>query len=212
MVRLPSGRGVSGLTRTRTTSARKGTLGARISYVAVGWRGVRRGQCRVHAGLVPLLELAEQAGPSRLLDEHVRFVDERVKSRAANSTLKLTSIIGGMPPGQTVPMRQRRHPPHPPDQRARPVGSTSTPTRPAPAHALSPRRRLVHPPVPSFGYGVTTLRWAGGSQRGVSSPGRSGVAGPVVRCRVTPALVAWMSRWVPRSVTAVMVAGTTLSP
>jgi hypothetical protein len=52
-----------------------------------------------HAGLVPLLELAEQAGLSRLLDEHVRFTSERVKSGAANSTPKLTSIIAGMVAG-----------------------------------------------------------------------------------------------------------------
>jgi hypothetical protein len=52
-----------------------------------------------HAGLVPVLELAEQAGLSRLLNEHVRFVDERVKSGAANSTPKLTSIIAGMAAG-----------------------------------------------------------------------------------------------------------------
>jgi len=51
------------------------------------------------AGLVPLLELAEQTGLSRLLDEHVRFVDERVKSGAANATPKLTSIIAGMAAG-----------------------------------------------------------------------------------------------------------------
>jgi hypothetical protein len=49
-----------------------------------------------HAGLVPLLELAEQTGLADLLDEHVRFVDERVKSGAANATPKLTSIIAGM--------------------------------------------------------------------------------------------------------------------
>jgi len=52
-----------------------------------------------HAGLVPLLALAEQAGLSRLLDEHVRFVDERVPSGAANPTPKLTSIIAGMAAG-----------------------------------------------------------------------------------------------------------------
>jgi hypothetical protein len=52
-----------------------------------------------HAGLVPLLELAEQAGLSSLLDEHVRFACERVKSGAANSTPKLTSIIAGMAAG-----------------------------------------------------------------------------------------------------------------
>lgn len=51
------------------------------------------------AGLVPLLELAEQAGLSRLLDEHVRFACERVKSGAANSTAKLASIIAGMAAG-----------------------------------------------------------------------------------------------------------------
>jgi hypothetical protein len=48
---------------------------------------------------VPLLELPEQAGLSQLLDEHVRFSCERVKSGAANSTPKLTSIIAGMAAG-----------------------------------------------------------------------------------------------------------------
>jgi Transposase DDE domain group 1 len=52
-----------------------------------------------HAGLVPLMELAEQAGLSRLLDEHVRFTSERVKSGAANATPKLTSIVAGMAAG-----------------------------------------------------------------------------------------------------------------
>ena len=52
-----------------------------------------------HAGLVPLMELAEQTGLSRLLDEHVRFTSERVKSGAANATPKLTSIIAGMAAG-----------------------------------------------------------------------------------------------------------------
>ena len=49
-----------------------------------------------HAGLVPLLQLAEQAGLSALLDEHVRFGSERVKSGAANPTPKLLSIVAGM--------------------------------------------------------------------------------------------------------------------
>jgi hypothetical protein len=52
-----------------------------------------------HAGLVPLLALAEQAGLSRLLGEHVGFTCERVKSGAANATPKLTSIIAGMAAG-----------------------------------------------------------------------------------------------------------------
>jgi hypothetical protein len=51
------------------------------------------------AGLVPLLELAERTGLSRLLDEHVRFADERVTSGAAHATPKLTSIIAGMAAG-----------------------------------------------------------------------------------------------------------------
>ena len=49
-----------------------------------------------HAGLVPVMELAEQTGLSRLLEQHVRFTDERVPSGAANSTRKLTCIIAGM--------------------------------------------------------------------------------------------------------------------
>jgi hypothetical protein len=52
-----------------------------------------------HAGLVPVMELAEQAGLSELLDRHVRFTSERVKSGAANPTPKLTSIIAGMAAG-----------------------------------------------------------------------------------------------------------------
>jgi hypothetical protein len=52
-----------------------------------------------HAGLIPVLELAEQTGLSDLLSEHVRFVDERVRSGAANPTPKLTSIIAGMAAG-----------------------------------------------------------------------------------------------------------------
>src|SRR3954452_16951638 len=49
-----------------------------------------------HAGLVPLMELADRAGLRQLLGEHVRFTSERVKSGAANPTPKLLSIIGAM--------------------------------------------------------------------------------------------------------------------
>jgi hypothetical protein len=52
-----------------------------------------------HAGLVPVMELAEQAGLSRLLEGHVRFINERVKSGAANPTPKLRSVIAGMAAG-----------------------------------------------------------------------------------------------------------------
>ena len=48
------------------------------------------------AGLVPVMELAEQTGLSQLLDEHVWFTSERVRSGAANPTPKLTSIIAGL--------------------------------------------------------------------------------------------------------------------
>jgi hypothetical protein len=51
------------------------------------------------AGLVPVMELAEQTGLSQLLDEHVRFTSERVRSGAANSTPKLASIIAGAAAG-----------------------------------------------------------------------------------------------------------------
>jgi len=48
------------------------------------------------AGLVPVLELAEKAGLSRLIDEHVDLPSTRVKSGAVNPAGKLTSIISGM--------------------------------------------------------------------------------------------------------------------
>jgi len=48
------------------------------------------------AGLVPVLELAEQAGLSRLIGEHVDLPSTRVKSGAVNPVGKLTSIIAAM--------------------------------------------------------------------------------------------------------------------
>jgi Transposase DDE domain group 1 len=48
------------------------------------------------AGLVPVLELAEQAGLSDLIGEHVDLPSTRVKSGAVNPAGKLTSIIAGM--------------------------------------------------------------------------------------------------------------------
>jgi Transposase DDE domain group 1 len=48
------------------------------------------------AGLVPVLELAEQTGLSRLIGEHVDLPSTRVKSGAVNPVGKLTSIIAAM--------------------------------------------------------------------------------------------------------------------
>jgi len=48
------------------------------------------------AGLVPVLELAEQTGLSQLIDEHVQLPSTRVKSGAVNPAGKLTSIIAAM--------------------------------------------------------------------------------------------------------------------
>ena len=47
-------------------------------------------------GLLPVVALAEQVGLSNLLEAHVRFVDERIKSGAANPVGKLTCILGGL--------------------------------------------------------------------------------------------------------------------
>jgi hypothetical protein len=52
-----------------------------------------------HAGLIPVLELGEQAGLAALLGEYVHFSSERVRSGAANPVPKLTSIIAGMATG-----------------------------------------------------------------------------------------------------------------
>jgi hypothetical protein len=41
----------------------------------------------------------EQAGLSRLLDQHVRFGCERIRSGAANATPKLTAIVAGVATG-----------------------------------------------------------------------------------------------------------------
>ena len=47
------------------------------------------------AGLVPVLELAEQTGLSELISKHVDLPSTRVKSGAVNPAGKLTSIIAG---------------------------------------------------------------------------------------------------------------------
>ena len=48
------------------------------------------------AGLVPVLELAEQTGLSELIDKHVDLPSTRVGSGAVNPAGKLTSIIAAM--------------------------------------------------------------------------------------------------------------------
>ena len=48
------------------------------------------------AGLVPVLELAEQTGLSRLIGEYVDLPSTRVASGAVNAAGKLTTIIAGM--------------------------------------------------------------------------------------------------------------------
>jgi hypothetical protein len=48
------------------------------------------------AGLVPVLELAEQTGLSRLIGEHVDLPSTRVASGAVNPVGKLTAIIGAL--------------------------------------------------------------------------------------------------------------------
>jgi len=51
------------------------------------------------AGLIPVMALAEQAGLTGLLDDHVKFTDERVRSGGANPAGKLTSVIAGLAAG-----------------------------------------------------------------------------------------------------------------
>ena len=48
------------------------------------------------AGLVPVLELAEQTGLSELIGQHVDLPSTRVKSGAVNAAGKLTSIMAAM--------------------------------------------------------------------------------------------------------------------
>jgi hypothetical protein len=53
------------------------------------------------AGLVPVLELAEQTGLSSLIGEQVDLLSTRVRSGAVNPASKLTSIIAAMMRAQT---------------------------------------------------------------------------------------------------------------
>lgn len=51
------------------------------------------------AGLVPVMSLAERAGLSGLVDEHVAIIDPPIVSTGANPAGKVTSIIAGMVAG-----------------------------------------------------------------------------------------------------------------
>jgi hypothetical protein len=48
------------------------------------------------AGLVPAMDLAEQAGLSDLVSEHVKITDPPIASTGANPAAKITSIVAGM--------------------------------------------------------------------------------------------------------------------
>lgn len=48
------------------------------------------------AGLVPIMELAEQTGLSELIDTHVDLPSRRVASGAVNAAGKLTTVIAAM--------------------------------------------------------------------------------------------------------------------
>jgi hypothetical protein len=60
------------------------------------------------AGLVPVMELAQQTGLPNLLEQHVVFRSEQIRSGAAHPAPKLTSIIAGMAAG--CPGRECGHP------------------------------------------------------------------------------------------------------
>ena len=59
------------------------------------------------AGLVPVLELAEQAGLSQLIAERVDLPSTRVASGAVNPVGKLTSIIAAMACARSTATRSR---------------------------------------------------------------------------------------------------------
>lgn len=52
-----------------------------------------------HAGLVPIMGLAENAGLSKLIDEKVKLASTRVRSAGVNPVGKICSIVAGMAAG-----------------------------------------------------------------------------------------------------------------
>ena len=61
-----------------------------------GRRGLDERNLVLAGGLVPVLELAEQTGHSRLIGQHVELPSTRVRSGAVNPAGKLTTIIADM--------------------------------------------------------------------------------------------------------------------
>ena len=75
-------------------------LSVRLSHEWAGAQPVFDDEHLVsHAGLVPVMALAERAGLSELIDSRVRFRTTRVKSAGVNPAGKITSIVAGMAAG-----------------------------------------------------------------------------------------------------------------
>src|SRR3954453_11449256 len=85
-----------GLRRTDQPGSRK-ALSVRVSHrFTAGSARFDEDNLVSHAGLVPLLELAEQTRLPQIIAEKVSITTSRIKSGAANPAPKLLSVIAGM--------------------------------------------------------------------------------------------------------------------
>lgn len=64
-----------------------------------------------HAGLVPIMALAEKAGLSELIDAKVKVASTRVKSAGVNRAGGMRRLVGGVYPPATLGQLLREFPP-----------------------------------------------------------------------------------------------------
>src|SRR4029077_12785326 len=93
---MPSDLGQYRLLKSKTSLVRKAFPVQSSHTFAVGSAVFDEPNLVSAAGLVPVMELAEQTGLSRLIGEHVELPSTRVASGAVNAAGKLTTIIAGM--------------------------------------------------------------------------------------------------------------------
>lgn len=82
--------------------SRKGTSGASFTHLAASSAVFDDDNLVSCAGLVPVMQLAEQTGLRQLLADKVRLNTSKIPSAAANPAPKLATVVAGMCAGITV--------------------------------------------------------------------------------------------------------------
>jgi hypothetical protein len=123
--------------KSRLAGVPEGTFDAITAYIHSRLGGIRRTESGGGGGVVPALELAEKAGLSESIAEHVDLLSARVKFGVVNPASKLSSITAAMSRvGAAGRLRA--------GVAARPRGAAAVDGRPVPVRPARSQRRARH--------------------------------------------------------------------